>query len=441
MKFNSSPHHTLGMEIELQLLNPNTLDLVDGILPLIESYPQQPFTKPEYNQATVEINSQVCSHIEELETNMFATLSFLQARCEELGMALCGAGTHPFCQRLVPITPLARYQASYARAGYLSNWFTFAQHVHVGMSSGDEAVAIAKMLKPYLPILLALSANSPFWQGYDTGYASFRQRLLAPRQTYGIPPTFNNWQDFVNFFDSAKRAGIVETVRDLHWDLRFQPNFGTLEVRIMDAQSTLHEALMLAAFVHSLIVYLQRYRAGQETGFLLRPHHWWLGKENHFQASRRGLAANYIENSRGNFRPMKQVIADILNSLGTTATRLGETEYLHQIGDRVAEVEPHCLQVIPPYIRQRQVWQTTGSQQTVVASLVKDLRQELHRRGRSHLPAQCAYPARKSDVDRLLELTPSIVVIPCPIDEETATADPEAISSIVRSKKLELLPN
>ncbi len=394
MKFNSSPQSTLGMEIELQLLNPKTLDLMDGILPLIASYPQQPCTKPEYNQATVEINSQVCSNIQELEANLFSILTSLQARCEELGIALCGAGTHPFCRRLVPITPLARYQALYEIAGYLSYWLTFAQHVHVGMSSGDEAVAIAKMLKPYLPILLALSANSPFWQGQDTGYASFRQRLLASRQTYGLPPSFKNWQDFVNFFDSAKNAGIVDTIRDFHWDVRLQPNLGTLEVRVMDAQSTLQEALMLAALVHCLIVYLQRSLAGKETGFLLRSHHWWLEKENYFQASRLGLAANYIENSQGNTRPIKQVIADILDSLNTTATQLGETEYLQLIRDRLAwtesnrlwqwvlpdrlgETEPDRLQGIPSYIRQRQVWQTTGSQQALVAFLVRQLKQEL----------------------------------------------------------------
>jgi carboxylate-amine ligase len=357
------------MEIELQFLDPKTLDLADGILPLMASYPQQPFAKPEYNQATVEINSQVCSNIDELETNMFSILTNLQARCEELNILLCGAGTHPFSKRLVPITPVERYQIQYERAGCLSYWFTFAQHVHVGMPSGDEAVAVAKMLKPYLPIVLALSANSPFWQGFNTGYASFRQRLLASRQTYGVPPGFQNWRDFVTFFDSVKRAGIVETVRDLHWDLRLQPHWGTLEVRVMDTQSTLQEALMLAAFIHSLIVYLQHYREGQETGFLLKPVHWWLEKENHFRASHLGLDANYIENDRGNIRPIKQVIADILDSLRATAAELGDTKYLQLVRDR--------LQKTPSYIRQRQVWQKTGSQQAVVGFLVKQLKQEL----------------------------------------------------------------
>ncbi|MDJ0573829.1 MAG: YbdK family carboxylate-amine ligase [Xenococcaceae cyanobacterium MO_234.B1] len=372
MKFKSSPNSTLGMEIEFQLLDSNTLDLVDGILPLMTSYPEHPFTKPEYNQATVEINSKVCSNIRELEADVFSIFSTLQARCEELGMTLCGAGTHPFCQRLVAMTPVKRYLAQYKMAGYLSYWITFAQHIHVGMTSGDEAVAIAGMLKPYLPILLALSANSPFWWGYDTGYASFRQRLLASRQTYGMPPTFKNWQDFSAFFKTIKSARIVENFRDLHWDLRLQPHLGTLEIRIMDAQPTLKEALMLAAFVHSLTVYLQGYRQRKEEGFLLIPNHWWLEKENYFQASHLGLEANYIEDAQGRSRPIKKVITDILDSLTTTGAKLGETEYL--------ELVREYLEGIPSYSRQRQIWQATGSLQQVVASLVRELKQNSSQR-------------------------------------------------------------
>ena len=369
MEFKSSPHSTMGMEIELQLLDSRTLDLVDGILTLMTSYPPHPLTKPEYNQATVEINSKVCSNIEELETNVFSVLTTLQAKCEELGMMLCGAGTHPFSRRLVPITPVERHWTQYNLAGYLSYWLTFAQHVHVGMPSGDEAVAIAKMLKPYLPIILALSASSPCWWGYDTGYASFRQRLLASRQTYGLPPNFKNWADFATFFDSAKQARIVKTIRDLHWDLRLQPYLGTLEVRVMDAQPTLKEALMLASLVHSLTLYLQHYHEGKEKGFLLRPHHWWLEKENYFRASRLGLEADYIEEAWGKSRPMKQVIGDILDALKTTASQLGETDYLQLVRER--------LEGISSYTRQRNVLQTTGSQQAVVASLVRELKQEM----------------------------------------------------------------
>lgn len=369
MQFKGSPNSSLGMEIELQLLDPQTLDLVDGILPLLRCYPRYPRIKPEYNQATVEINSKVCSNIRELEANIFSVCATLQKRCKELGMTLCGAGTHPFSQRWIAKTPIERHLLQYKRAGYLSYWTTFAQHVHVGMPSGDEAVAIAGMIKPYLPVLLAVSASSPFWLGYDTGYVSFRQRLLATRQSYGIPPTFKSWKDFADFFDSAKRARIVDIIRDLHWDLRLQPYLGTLEVRVMDAQPTLKEALMLAAFIHTLVVYLQRYRAGQETGFILSPHRWWFAKENYFDASHLGLDANYIEDDRGNGRPIKKIMVDILDALATTAAQLGETKYLQLVRER--------LEKKPSYFRQRRAFQQTGSYKEIVASLVRELEEEM----------------------------------------------------------------
>jgi carboxylate-amine ligase len=184
-----------------------------------------------------------------------------------------------------------------------------------------------------------------------------------------MPPTFKNWQDFVAFFKIIKSAGIVKTIGDLHWDLRLQPELGTLEIRVMDAQATLKEALMLAAFVHSLTVYLQYYLQGKEKGFLLIPNHWWLERENYFQASRLGLEANYIEDAQGRNRPITKVITDILDSLATTAAQLGETEYLERIRE-------HLLGNLG-YSRQRQVWQRTVSLQEVVASLVRELKQEM----------------------------------------------------------------
>ena len=244
------------MELELQLIDPKTFNLVDGILPLMACYPPYPWIKPEYNQATVEIMSKVCTTIQDLEMHMHAVLSTLQQRCQGLGMTLCSAGTHPFCSRSATMMPIPRHLVEYQMAGFLANWTTFALHVHVGMPSGDEAVTVMGKLKPYLPILLALSANSPLWWDCDTSYASFSQRLLATRKAYGLPPTFESWQAFDNYFTVARHAKMFEMVRDIHWDLRLQPELGTLEVRVMDAPTTLKEALMLAAFVHTLVMNL-----------------------------------------------------------------------------------------------------------------------------------------------------------------------------------------
>ncbi|HLP91348.1 MAG TPA: YbdK family carboxylate-amine ligase [Nostocaceae cyanobacterium] len=370
LDFKSSPTTSLGMEIELQLLNPDTLQLVDGILPLLSQNLENNCIQPEFNQATVEIASHVCLDIEELKADIISILRNLKAQCDNLGMTLCAAGTHPVCDRFATVTPIPRYIQQQENAGYLADlMMTFALHLHVGMSSGDEAIDIMNRLKPYLPIFLALSASSPFWWGNDTGFASYRQRFLASMRNYGIPPTFQNWQDFNNFWQMAKQAKIFNIIRDIHWDLRPQPELGTLEIRVMDAQPTVQNSIMLAAFIHTLILYLQLHRDGKETGYILNPQHWFIEKENYYRASVDGIDANYIEDNQGNTRPIKQIILDILNALSVTGDKLGETKYLQLI--------PQHLELGLSYINQRQIWQQTGSFQAVTASLVEALEAEL----------------------------------------------------------------
>ncbi|MEA5515681.1 carboxylate-amine ligase [Nodularia sp. UHCC 0506] len=366
IEFKSSPEFSLGMEIELQLLNPHTLELVDGILPLLAQDADNSYLQPEFKQASVEISSQICRNIHELEANIWDILCQLKTRCQNLGMNICAAGTHPFSTRFTPVTPLPRYLTQQHASGYLAEIMTtFALQIHVGMPSGDAAVNIMGRLKPYLPILLALSASSPFWSGYDTGFASYRRCFLSSLRTYGIPPTFPTWQDFSDFFITAQNAGIFEIIRDIHWDLRPQPNLGTLEIRIMDAQPTVKESIMLAAFVHSLILYLYECSKGRKTGFLLSPLPWLMEKENFFRASRWGLDANYIEDQEGNSRPIRNIVKDILDAIGMTADTLRESPYLHLLAQR--------LDSGPSYIRQRRIFENTGSLQAVVASLVKEL--------------------------------------------------------------------
>lgn len=369
MEFKSSPTSSIGIEIELQLLDSDTLDLIDGIIPLLASQPDHPALKPEFNQSTVEINSKPCETIHELEADVTSILATLQGWCRDLGMGICGAGTHPFCQRFATVTPLPRYLSQHESGGYLARlMMTFALHVHVGMPSGDEAIATMTDLKPYLPILLALSASSPFWWGHDTGYASYRQRILASMRSYGIPPTFKNWQEFADLFQSGQKAGMFNIIRDIHWDLRPHPTFGTLEVRVMDSQPTIKESISLAAFVHSLIIYLQHCRWAGRAGFLLKPCHGWIERENYFRASHLGLEACYIEDDQGHSRSFRDIIEDILETLAPTAEQLGEIEHLKFLERR--------LKSGSSYIRQHRVFQQTGSQKKVVAALVRELEED-----------------------------------------------------------------
>ena len=313
--------------------------------------------------------SKVCCSIQELETNLKSLVYDLHQKCISLGLKLSGAGTHPFCQRRANITPLPRYLNIEKRVGYpCYDYVTFSIHVHVGVSSGQEMITLMKLIRPYLPVLLALSASSPYWKGFDTGQASYRQRILAGARTYGLPPYFKGWEDFRSFFQAANNAGIYRNFRDYHWDLRPRPDFGTLEIRIMDTQPTVEEAIALAAFSQSLLEYLNLYSEEAEEK-LLKPLPFWIEQENRFRASQYGLDALYIEDEGCNSRPIRNIVEDILQSIRETAENLGVSRQLSGIADPLSNG--------PSYIRQRNVYGVTGSHKAVVSSVISELETEI----------------------------------------------------------------
>ena len=358
------------MELEFQLLDAKTFDLVDGILPLMQLFPDNPYIKPEFIQNTVEVASKVCYGIDELEAHVKGIVAELVAKCQTLGMKLCGAGTHPFSQQMAILTPFPRYLHMQETEGYLSHvQITFATHVHIGMRSAAEALHTMADLKPYLPLLIALSANSPFWRGYDTGHACYRHRILAATRSYGIPPTFSDWSEFCAFVATTRRAGIFETINDIHWDIRPRPHLGTLEIKVLDAQPTVTRAIILANFVHMLVDYLHHTNISNRPATLPQPAPWWIEKINHYQASKPGLEAQYIINEQGQILSLAKVFKDVIDILGSYSTTLNQIGYLEQLKTNVSNVTP--------YTHQRTVYSETGTLQGVVADLVADLEHEV----------------------------------------------------------------
>jgi len=332
MEFTPSPRFTVGMELELQLLDADTLDLADGIVRLLDLYPGSKHIKPEFIQNTVEIASPVCSSLAELERHMRNCVDELKDRCSRMGMRLAAAGTHPFSRRLGLITPKPRYQQMEQEHGHIAHTqVTFATHVHVGLGSGDEAIALMREAKAYLPVLIALSANSPFWRGYDTAFAAYRHRILAASRSYGIPPNFDDWAAFTDFLAVTKHAGVFDDVHAIHWDLRPRPNWGTLEFRVMDAQSTIDAAMAVAAIARFLTYYLNTIPAEQRRARLPRTLPWWLEKENYYQASRLGRAARFIADAAGSVLPLSTVIDETLLALEPAAMELHETNYYQRL--------------------------------------------------------------------------------------------------------------
>ena len=380
--FHPSPP-TVGVELEWQLVDRSTLDLRDGILPLAELLPDERSIKPEMLQTAVETITPPCESTAILRPGLGDLVTRLVDAAARLDIALVGAGTHPFCERLVPVTPLPRYLAVERRCGYLAHTqVAYSLQTHVGMPSAEAAVRVMREVRGYLPVLLALSASSPFFHGHQTPFGSYRQRILAATRSCGMPPAFEDWGAFLQFLETAERASVFGSFRDMHWDVRLRPDFGTIEVRIMDAQPTIARSLALAALVHALLAYLA---AAEPSHSSARQLPSWIEDENAYPASQDGIEASLISDADGTVKPVRQLAEELFELVAPTARSLGEEEDFTRARALLTEG--------PSYLEQLAVFRRTGSTRDVVRELANELLEEV---GRARLGMEAGSEARRS---------------------------------------------
>jgi carboxylate-amine ligase len=259
----------------------------------------------------------------------------LRARLAEelapLGLRVAAAGTHPFTLwQETRVSDGARYQLLYGSLRELARREpTFALHVHVGVSTAARAVSLLNRLRTHLPLLLGLSANSPYWQGRDTGLASTRVPVFQAFPRVGIPRRFRDYEDYIETVDLLIRSGAFPEATFLWWDIRLQPRFGTVEIRIMDSQTRVQDTAALLALVQSLA------RLELEEGFACEalidaPE---LLDENRFLAVREGVDAHLIDPERASMVPLRQHLADLLALCYPHAAELGCAGELADVSD------------------------------------------------------------------------------------------------------------
>ena len=367
--FTPSPKPTLGVEIELQIVDPVTFNLKQGSVALLERLGgDHPRIKQELTQSTIEVITGICDDVAESVEDLRGSLREVYEHADELGLAYSAAGTHPFGQwRDQKIFPNDRYQGLVDRIQWPARrLLIYGLHVHVGVSSGEKAVAVSNALASYLPHLLAISASSPFVDFEDTGLASTRSKIFEGMPTAGLPYRLANYGEFQRFMNTLVRAKAIETIREIWWDIRPHPNFGTLEVRICDTPSTMHELASIVALVQSLVVAIgDRYEKGSPLT-LLKP---WILRENKWRAARHGLDADVICDNDGDHAPLREQIPDLVAKLEPVAERLGcldELRGLHRILDEGASYE-----------RQRRTLAHARRLPDVVASLSKEFRESV----------------------------------------------------------------
>lgn len=328
--FKSQGLLTLGVEIELQLidkLNYNLAPLAEKLLATCSNLKK---VKPEFYLSTIEVNTDKCSSVQEIERDLRQTLDNFKSIGDQLGIAFSSTGSHPFAKYSdCIISPTERYQELIDRNQWLTRRMTvYGLHVHLGMASGDECIRFNNFFMHFLPHLLALSASSPYWQSIDTGLSSCRPTTYEALPTAGQPYHVNNWKDFVNLYESLKRCGSITTLKDLWWDLRPSPGYGTLEIRVCDGCATLQETLAITAFIHTLAHWFA------DNGSWLKavnypPH--WVSRENKWRVMRYGLNAELVTNTEGKTKLLREDILEWLDKLKIYAEKLQYTTYLDNL--------------------------------------------------------------------------------------------------------------
>ena len=364
--FRGSPRPTVGVELELQLLDPETMNLVAGAPAILRRTADLSHVKGELIESTIELNTDVCEDVAAVRRDLTERIAQLLVVADELGYLVACAGTHPFSkwgeQR---ITESERYHRLVDQCQWPARrLMIFGVHVHVGIVSGEKAIAISNGLTTYLPHLLALSASSPFFNAADTGLASCRTKIFESLPTAGLPYRLLNWAEFQRLMITLVNAKAIESIREIWWDVRPHPGFGTIEVRICDGLPTLDEVVAVTALIQALVVWLgDQY----DEGMYLPLHRHWIVRENKWRAARWATDAEIIIDEDGNLERLDESLAALVEAVTPVARRLGSETELQRIGP--------MLSAGPSYRRQRRIYEETGDYGAVMKALVREFRE------------------------------------------------------------------
>ena len=332
LPFQPSPSMTLGVEVEIQLIDWRTHDLCPAAPRILDALGgETDRIKAEIFQPMLEINTGICSSIDEVRRDLMAGLSTLRQAAAPLGVELAVSGTHAFGGydgRVV--YPSERYRwVLQQRQWFAQRLLIFGLHVHVGMRDGDHAITMMNAVAPYLPLLLALSASSPFWTGSDTGLASARTAVFESVPNAGAPHFFRDWAHFSRYVGRMERSKSISSLKDLWWDVRPNPSYGTLELRICDGLPTVKETLAIVAFVQSLFHWLD---AQHRDGRRFDPPSWPLYRENKWRAVRWGPETEMAWTEDGDTVHARELLERRLRDVAPLASQLGAEPFLEPLG-------------------------------------------------------------------------------------------------------------
>ncbi len=323
---------TLGIEEEFQIIDPETRELRSHIQQILGEgkVTLKEQIKPEMHQSVVELGTDVCTDINIAREQVIRLRSELAAMAAKGGLKIASAGTHPFSHWFDQhITEGERYATivkdlqQVARANLI-----FGLHVHVGIPDRATAIHVMNQTRYFLPHLYALSTNSPFWVGRNTGLKGYRLKVFERFPRTGTPDAFESLSEYEDFLKLLIKTGCVDNAKKIWWDIRLHPFFDTLEIRICDAQSRVDDTLALAAVIQAIVTKLHKLH---EQNLNFRIYRRRLIDENRWRASRYGLDGKMIDFGRECEMETRDLLSELLDFISTEVDELGSHEEIAHI--------------------------------------------------------------------------------------------------------------
>jgi carboxylate-amine ligase len=340
----TGPSYTIGIEEELMIVHEQSFDLVNAIESLLQDASHGEI-KPELMESVLEIATKPCANTAEAGVQLRSLRRQVRETAAGRGLAIGSAGTHPFAmwedQRIVA---RPRYRDLISALRFVARQeLIFGMHVHVGIDDPDKAIHVANGMRVHVAVLLALSANSPFWRADATGLLSTRTPIFRAFPRVGIPPHYRDWADYQREIGFMIDSGVMEDYTYLWYDVRPHPNFGTVEVRACDSQTRVEHTLALAALIQAMVKELaEHYDSGQP----LADYPWQMLDENKWLAARHGLEGELVDLPSADRVATKDLARRLLDRLRGHAEDLGSAGDLDGIEDLLARGNGASRQIV-----------------------------------------------------------------------------------------------
>jgi len=363
LKFTHNDAPTIGVELELQLVDAETFALSSSIQDVLNQVPDDlaERIKPELMQSYLEINTEICKTVRQVGDDLSDKLEVVEKSVGSLGLRLFWAATHPFSSwRDQRITVNDRYyRLVELMQDVARRLVTFGLHVHIGVDSGDKAVMVCERMLRHLPLLLALSSNSPFWEGRNTGLHSNRSKIMEALPTAGLPYQMRNWSEYVWLVNHLVDTGFINTIREIWWDIRPHHHFGTVETRVCDMPATLDAVLALTAVIQCLVHAISNQI---DEGTYLPEYHPMMVQQNKWRATRFGANAPLVDSDDYKQYSVRQTIDQLIELLLPVAEQLDCVEELQSASKLPANTGAK---------QQLVIYEETGSRKQVVRQMLE----------------------------------------------------------------------